>query len=416
MRYIAVGCLLCMVVLSACRGQFFPEARNPSEYKLISVVGLDRSEKTKEDVALTLSAKEQSDSKLGGGQSGGGGQAGDRPLLLTNEARSAARAYNEMQSYTQDYLFLGHVRYFLIGEQAARGGIERYLDFLRRDPDSRYLARLYVVEEKTAREMMTKASTNANYIADRLNAMEADVGVLSSSHALNLAQVAGKLEGSHGHMLLPLIRMTSPSDHDAAVAPQKGKNDGKPEDKEAAPEGPDGMTMEMDIAGYAIVINGRMAGTIGPGLSPAVNFLQNTVNSQIVEVKAGDGQTAALRVLSSRSRVKPHWDGDGLAGLDIVVHIEAALNENQSDLAVTSAGKARPLAGQLEDWAETRIADVLSQAQRLGVDYLGLGDRIGKKHPIRFDRLADDWDHVFSELPIAVQADASIIRTYEINS
>jgi len=410
--------LYIVFLLAGCRGQILPAARTISEYKLISVMGLDRDQNSRDNIALTLSAKEKSSSELGGGKSSGG-EGGDRPLILTNEARSVALAYQEMQTYTTDFLFLGHVRYVLLGEEAAREGILRYLDYISRDPDGRFLARLYVVEDASARDLMSRASTNESYIADRLNAMEADVGVLSASHPRNLTQTLDALYGSDGNLLLPMIRLSDSKAHDAT------KESG--EDKDAPPDGDDKndnnkdsssddeKTLDVDIAGYAVFADGRMVGRIGTDRSPAVNFLHNTVRSQMAEVDTGDGQAAALRILNANCRLKPHWTGRALERLVIEVEAEAALNENQSGQSLNGRGQTKPLAEQFDRWLETQLMSVVEQTQALGADVLGLGARLDRMNPIRFSSVAGSWKEIFPSLPVSVTVKTAVVRNYEMS-
>ncbi len=398
------GLALCLCLLAAC--SVFPNSRKINDYCLISAVGVDPGEKDKDNIAITLSTK-VADAQLSGGK-GSAGQGGDKPLTLTNEAGSISIALAEVQTYTQDYVFLGHAQYYIMGESAARQNVSHYLDFVCRDPDMRLQASLIVVKDATARDAMTKASTNQNFISDRLASMQQQVGIMSLTHIENVAQVVNALNTSRGNTLLPLIQIVDTKAHDASAEPDN------PEEKEPQ-KGPSSKPKDIDLGGYAIIIDGKMTETIGLDYARGVNYLQNNAKNCMLEVQGSDGEIVTLRLLKSTCTLKAHWKEDAIEWLEVDVSFTSSINETLSRDNYMTLDDVDPLRAQQDEYIREQIEAVIQQAQRLGADYLGLGARLSRRHPVRFSRLEQNWDKVFATLPIHVNVDSAIRRTYDIN-
>ncbi len=430
------------LLLTGCNGDVLPHARKIEEYSLITVMGVDSGEKDRENIAVTLSAKKDVPQQSAG--KGPATEGSDKPFILTNEAKSIALAVHGTQTYTQDYVFLGHMQFYLIGEAAAREGVSRYLDFLCRDPDTRFLTHMYVVQDTTARKIMTQISTNENYVGDRLSSMQEDVGIMSLSNAQNLAQIASQINARRGNLLLPLVKLVDASIHDASLAEnfqgedsstpgkQNQQGDASSGQREQSKQGDASSgqgnaqtssdqasgdkekQLDMDIGGYAIIVNTRMVGVIDTGKSRGVNYLQNRVVSDMIETKTEEGDIVALRVTTSSCRLKPVWNGDKLERLNVEIKVSANINENQSPETLMSIGSLQPLMAQQNQQIRLQVESVLSQSQTIGTDYLGIGDTLNHMHPVRFSRLESEWDKTYAQLPIDVKVDSIIRRTFDI--
>jgi Ger(x)C family germination protein len=368
-----------------------PYERPIRDYRLVTVIGVDKG--AGDEVALTLSAQKQDTAEAGGGQQSGDAGGGDKPFLVTAEADSLALALQQTQTRTRDYIFLGHAQHVVMGEAAARDGLEGYLDYFRRDPEGRYRACLYVVAGDTARALITQGGDNRDFVGDQLASLAANLTLLSVPQPRDLAQTAGALAGQ-GHLLLPLLTLTAPPDEDGG--------------EEGASEPP--PPQSVDIAGYAVIAGGRMVGTLEAALAPAVNLIQGAAGADgVLPVTEAGGASAALRVLKSDSRLRPRWAGDRLAGLTVAITLETALQESRSGGAWAAGRDTDPLAAQAADALEQQAEEVVRRIQALSADCLGLGDRLQKAHPLRFARLGD-WDALFPELDIEVAVTVRVAR------
>ncbi len=99
-----------LLMLGGCKsGMLYADMREIDQLELIQTVGLDASDS---EVRATAA----SGMRVGGGS----------PTVLENTSPTAARAMRLMQNYSsKKYIFYGHVRYLLVGEDAAREGLGR---------------------------------------------------------------------------------------------------------------------------------------------------------------------------------------------------------------------------------------------------------------------------------------------------
>ena len=68
----------------------------------------------------------------------------------------------------------------------------------------------------------------------------------------------------------------------------------------------------------------------------------------------------------------------------------------------------------LSEIEKNRVSAAIKQAKELDADFLGIGQKIGFFHPVRFQLSGIDWDSAFKNTPVYVTADISIDRSYDI--
>jgi spore germination protein KC len=118
--------------LTGCKAGFLPQRREISDLQLVQVIGADKSVDNPDSSMLTIASKKLTD---GGGQdstgSGGEGRSskGEKAQVLTSEGKTIFDAARNIQTHSDKTIFWGHTDYYLIGEEAAKESINKYIDF-----------------------------------------------------------------------------------------------------------------------------------------------------------------------------------------------------------------------------------------------------------------------------------------------
>ena len=84
--------------------------------------------------------------------------------------------------------------------------------------------------------------------------------------------------------------------------------------------------------GYAILKDGTLAGWAEDEAAYGVNLLLGQVDADVVEVPVPGGESAALRVVGARTRVRPRFQAGELTGLEILCRVDANLAGGNADL------------------------------------------------------------------------------------
>lgn len=367
----AALCVLATLTLGGCEnGNLYSDMREIDQLELIQTIGLDAAE----DGYVTATAA--SGVSIGSGSS----------TVLENTSRTVARALREMQNYTsKKYIFYSHVRYLLIGEDAARAGLGRYLDYVERTVDVRLGTGLIIVRGGRAGELIKLTSSDEESTAELLESLEKDVRLMSESSVSSCGEVAEKLAETGSAVA-------------AAVTLERGEEDG----------------FRIVSTGYAVIKDGALAGYVDTGTARAVNLLAGEVEGDVTEVPDGNGSFAALRITGG----KAEFDADISDGVPTAIRISAKVTANIEELGsridIYDEAVTDRLADELARLEAERIAAVLAMSRELECDFLGIAGHLRMKHPIAMDAVKDEWESLLASAEITVSVDAEIERTYDI--
>ena len=245
--------LLCaaLLPLSGCsRAEAaLPYAHEIEDTVLMGALGVDLKEGAPGRVAVTVSS---------GGRSGAGDSPGQSPVVLSAQAETVSAACAEMQTFGSDFVFFGDVEHVLVGEEQALTGVMSLLGHMARDPELRLEARLWVIKDGRAGDILFDAASDGG-APDRLTALETDAELAASPAPRTAREVLSDLL-DNGCALLPAL------------------------ERRPARTG-DGAEGEYTVAGagYAILRNGALAGWTGEEGALGADLLTGDAPGRILE-------------------------------------------------------------------------------------------------------------------------------------
>ncbi len=365
-------------LLSGC-GSLYSNYREIEQLCVMQTLGLDR---VPGGIAVTLSAAAD--------------KSGSTPLCFsgTGESVSAAIESARLHAVEED-LFTGHLKHILVGEAAARQGIDSFLSYICRSPDARLDMPLFILQGADAREVLTAVGNGEKGASEVLQAAHTKLNSQLGGHVFTAAEVLRSCarNGSALICALPYTNAAELSGGDAAAGAQQATAY-----KSAAAEG-----------AYAVIKDGKLCEFIGRETSLGVSFLTNTVGIRSLVIRDRFGSPVTLEINRGGTRLYPLWNPDGtLRGLEIYATVSASLLEAGSH-ALSSVESADYLTGQLEAAISEQLGAVLWLSRQLEADFLGLGDRIEQASPLEYRRLGQPLGPLLPslELSIAVQGELS---------
>ncbi len=352
---------LLLVPLGGCRADVLPYAREIEEMELMRTLGVDAGA----DGGLAVAAST--------GRQGGADGLDGPPTLAFGQADTLSAAVLDMQGEGDSYLYFGHVGQLLLGEELARRSARPALEYVLRDVEMRLGTELYLVREGRAGDAMA-AAAEEGAAADRLEAMEDGAALLPNVSPRTVEDVLEDL-ARNGCSFAPAVL-------------------------------PDGR---LTAAGYGVLKDGVLAGWTQGEAAWGINLILGRVEADVVEVELPGGETAALRVVEARTRVRPQFDGKKLVGVEVSCRVDANLAEGDADLADRAVRTA--LEQALARRETSRIRAALDLCRSLDADFLGLEDAAGLARPWKWAEIQRQWD--LSQLELQAAVEATVERSYD---
>ena len=383
--YIKEGCMkkismflifvFVFLTFSGCGGtSIYANYREVETLDLIHAVGVDKSGG---EISVTACS--------------GKGKDDIEPTLFKNTAKSLARALDELykSSSKEDVLFY-HTEHFVVGEEAAREGINKYLDYAAMAKNLRLRTNLFIVKGNTAKELITKTTKAKGSASDMLQTIKKDVDMLSEGYVYTCGEVFAALEKTGCAITLAV----------ELVPLDECEKNGE---------------LRIAPAGYAVIKEGRVVGYADTQLARGIGILTGKMKYDIAEIPDGMGGLAVIQLTKAKIRVTPQYKEGSIISVDIEVTFDGTIEELQNPLNLEDGKTIERLSKEVALVERKRIQDALNLAQSLGADFMDLGGLVEMRTPVEFAKLITSWKDAFPEIQFNVKVDTAVNRIYNFS-
>lgn len=375
-----------MILIFGCDSNMFPERREINDFEMVQLIAIDKCSRTGlvEVTVIDKITKEKSN----------GGSGSEIVNITSGIGRTAFEAVRNLKAHSDKAVFFSHAEYFIFGETAASEDFGKYFDIISRDPELRLTPKVYIAKGCMAKDLVFDTASQDKYIVDRLRNMGYDQRVLGRMSEVSIIDV---------------IRMLNTPD-EATVIPALERH-------EIQDEMTTGNMPRYDIitAGYAVIKNFKLAGYINESLSRGYNFLVNKLQSTPMSMTDFSGEYVGLEVVDSKTRVKANFKGDRLIGVIFVTHVISNVEEQHSRENIISKKGIADLGIKQSEIILNEMEEVIKLSKKLEIDCIDLRKRIRLHHPVKWEKIKNEWDKIYPELDIKVIVTSEVARTYEIN-
>lgn len=363
--------LLLAPLLIGC-GSLYAQRREVEQLQVMETLGLDPAPG---GVVLSLA----SSSGVGEGKA----------LCYSAAGASCSDAMDRLRSRSlEELLFCGHLQHILIGEEAARQGLDGFLAFVCRSSDLRLDMPMYLVLDTSAEDTMRTTGAGEKNIADALTAMEEDRD--KDSRLSTAGTVLRDLE-RQGSSLVRTLRV-----------------------QDAAEEDPEGARTVVP-EGFGVLVDGKLTATISPEDALAVQLLTGALSPYPLVVYDDEGRAVTLELQEGSARLRPVWGEDGaLSGLDAAVEVRAVVLEIDGFEQVADEQVLGDLNARMETEISRRLGNVLRLSRRLEADFLGLGRQLEQQAPKRCRGLDQELGPLLPALSLSVSVRGEISHSHDI--
>lgn len=376
-RILSTICIMLSLslILSGCGG-VYSNYREVEQLLVIETMGFDYR-----PVGVELS--------LAAGMKSSGGK---EPVRLTGSGESISAAMDQARNYSfEDELFCSQTNSILIGEEAARRGIEPYLSYICQSPILRTDVPVFIIKGGSARDAILSTGDGQHGVSEILQGVTEYLQYRGSSHVFKAADIV-RSSLRHGSALCCVLEYTdsyeppvegSQAQNSPALpeeSPSGGEEGNGGADSSGGGEAP---AKTLAVAGLGVLQGNRLVSYIDKELAVGVGLLINRVGISVVELNDADKQPVVLEISDGHSKLIPRWDEDGkLSGLDFDIQVSATVTEINNGADLSDEDYIRELTVALEDYTAALCAKALRLSAGLEADFMGLGAQLEMAEPL----------------------------------
>ncbi len=373
-----------MLLLSGCKLSFLGRSEI-KDIEFIRAIGVDKCTEKDDQVRLTIATQRIQSESNGGGSV-------KKSNIIISEGRTVFEAVRNFWNHMDKRPFWGHVEYVLIGEEAAKSGLLKYLDLFSRDPEIRLNFKVFVTKGSTAEEVMSYGGSENRFIFDQLKGIIENQPGQSIINAVDLVEVMYILDKEYLCLYLPCVEL------------QK-KTKPNPQDD----------TKDIAMSGFALFLIDNLAEYLDKEMSRGLNWLRNKIKSGVIVVKSPNDNNISLEIIESNVKLKPIISNDNLT-VEVNGYISVNIAEIRTSEDVFTEETLRFLEKELEKTVRNEIEAVIHFGQEKSMDFFGTGDAVFMKYPIKWEDVYErKWKTVFPEILFSVNITPVITGTYNIS-
>lgn len=345
--------------------------------------------------------------KPSGMSTGERGTTLERPFLTVSiTGRTFFECVRALSEVSPRSLYWPHNRWLLLGEEYAKGGVARVLDFWERDQETRRRAVVGVVKDGRAWDLL-----QVEFELERVPS-EAGRGILLNASkksssivwtSVNDFVVALASEGIDPIALrVETIPYTYPYEITGDVTREEVK-------------------AEARISGAAVFRSDKLVGWLDGREARGYNWVIGKVKSALLVVEAPEhsiepepgASLIGLEIIGAKGAFKPEITDDG-RHIGIVVKISAEANIADVQPYIDSYGDSELWAfmeRRLEEVIRSEAMAAITKAQELRADIFGFGREVYRADPKVWKEVKDRWYEIFAHIEPEIEVSAKVVRS-----
>lgn len=355
------------------------ERKEIDETMLISVVGIDVSPEGK--VLITICPKIAN-------ASGNGSDIQSKSYIINSEGDTLFDAVRTISTVSNTRPFLGNVEHIIIGEDASKKDILKYLDYFSRDHEFRLNIKVFVTKDCNAKDILEQASNSNIVLSDYLEGLLSNVDNNSISSEIELSNLIHKFDNE---FLAPYIPCLSLGKRNNTTISQ----------------------FSIQLNGYGIFKNSKLIGYLMDKDARGLNWAIGKVKSGVILVKDINGDNIALEITEANSKIIPQFSKEKLSVL-IKIRTSSNIAEIDGKEDIFTKDYFSYLERQQNNIVKSEIKGAMYFSNKNNSDIFDINGAIFRKYPIAWESLKKQWTKLFPEIDIQLEVNSKINRSYEI--
>ncbi|MDF9408402.1 MAG: Spore germination protein B3 precursor [Pelotomaculum sp. PtaB.Bin013] len=358
-----------------------------NELAIVLGAGVDRTPDAQ--VRLTLQLAKPSASA--GGSAGGAVGTEPPTWVVSGTGETVLDAQRKLANRISRHIYWAHNVILVFGEEAARCGIRRYMDFFSRAPQPRETIWVMVAKGE-AKDILETYSELEKTSAQ-------DIGYLArakTGYSVNLKDFLIMLATKGSNPIASRVDVVERGVTLGGLVP------GKPVQQKGAA-----------LTGTAVFRGETLAGWLDESETRGLLWLRGKVLKGIISVPSltEPGKEMSIDIIRGHTEAQPQYDGESV-WFNVKIVVEGDLLEQQSGEEIMEREVREAVEKEMAGEVEEKARLTLEKAQReYGVDIFDFGAAFHRKYPKAWAELKDRWDEVFAGAGVNFTVEAHLRRS-----
>lgn len=380
MKKIIIIMITAVIVLTGCWSR-----KELNELAIATALGID---KTEDGYLVSVQI-------INPGEIAGQSQSGRTAVVrFMKQGDTVFEALRSLSIDVPRKVYVAHLREVVFGEEIAREGIGKALDFFSRDHEMRTDFYITVAKGGTASDILNVQTALERIPANKLfSALENSEKTWAPTKTVELDELISSIVSKGKEPVMTGIYVYGDAEFGGSadnvynVSPAAG--------------------LRIDEMG--VFKKDKLLGWLTVEESKGFNYITDNAKSTVVNVPCENGKLA-IETIRSKTKVNGKVE-NGKPKIEIQVHTEGNVGDVGCAIDLSKPESIDELEKNYEKSIKDKMESVTTKVQEdFKSDIFGFGDVIHRTDPKVWKRLEENWDEEFSKLEITFNVDAKIRR------
>lgn len=350
-----------------------------NKLSFISSLGIDRTKDGSFKVTLqVVNPGELATTQGGGGKSIPVFNYTSTGKTITEAARNSTKKFSRR-------VFYGQLAIIVVGEKAARQGIQQVIDLLIRDPVTPTLLPIVIAQDSTAQEILDLL-TPINYVTGEeiASKLKNTLQTLGENNYAEIYELADQFQELGKEMAISGVRIVA----------KNPEMDTKGNLEKIRPA----ITYVGDVALFK---HEKLVGWLKKKEGRPYLMITNKLKQTNFAVPCGKNQYNSLKVLGQRTKSDVKFQR-GKPVINVRSKVVVFLNEANCQLDLRDLHTVSKLEKETSKVVKTEILQSVGTAQKYKSDVFGFGAMLHRSNLKQWKKHKDQWDHLFADAEVNV--------------
>lgn len=357
---------------------------------IVSAIGIDI-----EDDQISVSAQIINSKKVNTNTQGSGGSEEVAAFVYQMKAPTIREAITKMVVESPKKLYLGHMDLLVIGEEAAKKGINDFIDFFMRDAEARKIFTTVISKNSKAIDVLEIVQPLESVTGKSIHfSFEATTRYYGSLSNASFDDVITCLFTEGRHPTIAAVEIKGPVE-------EATNNDNIKETK---------AKTKIRIVGTGILKKDKLIGYIDENEGVYYSMIRGKVQTTTVSFKCDDKKkygNIVIDGLEVKLNVEPTKN---IPHAEVIINGEAALTECNCKIDLEIPKNIKKIEDMVNKEMKKEMEKVIAKIQKFNSDVFGYGEFLYRNHYQYWKKQNKIWNDIFPKIETTVKSNIKVIR------
>ena len=294
--------------------------------------------------------------------------------ISSGTGKTPYEAYENLALKNKKAITLTQAGFYLIGDSAAKAGIDDSMDFLSRSETIKMESQVYVTKGVQASDFINAGIQNKQTVHEDLEAIKQKQGEIIKKTDNNLVNILNEMKQSYSSVLIPYLV----SDKNSFL-----------------------------IGGYAVFDDLKLKDYLDYETSSGVNFIRNIVRAFPIYI---DGR-AGLSVFYAQTTLKTELDNE-IITVKIRVNFETMIVEVAGNENIFTPEELSKLTKEQNDYVQGIMDKAVNYSVSTGLDILQLARLVENQHVSGWKDIKKNWTKDIPNIRYEYDVKSKIVKSF----